>query len=724
MLPQGSAQGAAQPPLPERAAAPPPAPHAAPPPALPEKKPPPPPLTPEAAYYADLNRLLAPLIVMAPAPEDLKNVAEATRAVAAHDLIRFRLARDQIKDDAAQRLTDWYRLRSGYGEAAEYRAFLDAHPDWPNRSLMRRRMEERLFTSGGTPAEIRAYFKDGSPETGPGYAALASAALAEGQQAEAHKLAAKAWREFDMPATLETGFLERFGALLTPADHKWRLDDILIDEIRWKRSRNERAAFARRLIPLLPEAARPAAEARLAVFLKTPNAAQLMAKLPADPDDPAKIDWGLVYHRIQMLRRADKWADAFALMKKAPTEVEKIVSPDDWWEERRILAMEAIRQNNAKLAYDLVRYAGPLSVNPLKEQAFTAGWIALRHLASPKTAIVHFTTMREAADGPLSRAKSQYWLGRAHTRLGDAAAARQSYEGATREFDTFHGQLARQILKPGPQSLPVGPPATPTAEEVKRFTTSDAVRATVIAQKAGLSGIITRTFMANLRRIAPSEAGFAMGAHLAEALGDTQMSLRIGKSAIAQGKNLAYYAYPVHPFPAYTPLRPPPESAILLAIARQESEFNPTIVSGAGARGLLQVMPITARHVCRDYKIKCDISKLNSDKPYNAKLASAYIADRMAEFSGSYVLTLSGYNAGPGRTRQWIRQLGDPRDANVDPLDWIERIPFQETREYVAKVLSNIQVYRARLGEGEKALRLTDDLARARRLPARAATGN
>jgi soluble lytic murein transglycosylase len=170
----------------------------------------------------------------------------------------------------------------------------------------------------------------------------------------------------------------------------------------------------------------------------------------------------------------------------------------------------------------------------------------------------------------------------------------------------------------------------------------------------------------------------------------------------------------VHALPDYKPLRPPPETAFLLGLARQETEFNTGIVSGAGARGILQVMKGTANHVCHVYKIKCNHKRLVSDASYNTMIASAYVADRMAEFSGSYVLGLSSYNAGPGRTRQWIREFGDPRKAGIDPIDWIERIPIAETRRYVGKVLSNIQIYRARLGEEATALRLDEDLARAR----------
>ena len=207
-------------------------------------------------------------------------------------------------------------------------------------------------------------------------------------------------------------------------------------------------------------------------------------------------------------------------------------------------------------------------------------------------------------------------------------------------------------------------------------------------------------------------------------MGDTQSSVRIGKYAIARGLNLMYYAYPIHAMPSYQALRVPPEPAMLLGVARQESEFNVATLSGAGARGLLQVMPITARHVCKDYRVKCEIERLSSDPAYNAMMASAYIGDRMDEFAGSYVLTIAGYNAGPGRARQWIKEFGDPRTSAIDPLDWIHRIPFEETREYVQKVLANIQIYRARLGDEATALRLKADLKRTAPSTRRAAAGD
>ncbi|MCK5495791.1 MAG: transglycosylase SLT domain-containing protein, partial [Hyphomicrobiaceae bacterium] len=340
--------------------------------------------------------------------------------------------------------------------------------------------------------------------------------------------------------------------------------------------------------------------------------------------------------------------------------------------------------------------------------------IALRYLKDANAAEKYFAAYTKSADGPLSRAKSNYWLARALEAKGNSELAAQHYRAAARERGTFHGLLAAQKLDPGRKSFPITAPAEPTPQQIARFNELDVVKAVAIAHKSKAGRSIARIFLHHIRTLEENEAWSAMVAHLAREIGDTQTSVRIGKAAIARGQNLIYYSYPVHALPDYKPLRSPPETAFLLGLARQETEFNTQIVSGAGARGILQVMKATARHVCRDYKIKCSNKRLLTDPSYNTMIASAYVADRLRDFSGSYVLGLSSYNAGPGRTRQWIREFGDPRTSKIDPIDWIERIPIKETRRYVAKVLANIQVYRARLGDEATALRISTDLNRAR----------
>lgn len=667
--------------------------------------------SPEAQYMAKLDQLIAPVRDFIPAPQDVQKLKESVR-LQGIDAAAARDARAEIAEPALKRLAEWLSLRAGVGEPTEFMAFLANNPAWADRQTLIRRAEEQLFTQGGSAQKIKSFFKDGEPKTGAGFAALASAYLAEGDETKARELATNAWRNFELAASLEHGFLERFRPLLSEADHRRRLDRILVDEVRFGAERTERAALAKRMISLLPQAEHAKIDARIAIFLRAKQAAQMMAAVPAEPQGQP-IDWGFQYQKLQLFRRNNQMDEAWKILKAAPTDAEAITSPDDWWIERRGAAYEALKAGDAKFAYDLVSNAGQLSANPLKDQSFMAGWIAMRFLKRPADAIKHFEASRAAADGPLSEARADYWLARAFEAVGRADDAMKSYAGAAKQADTFHGQLAQhKLASSGPIGFKTKLPAEPTAEEVKLFNSLDAVRAAVAVTKLGLDRSVRVSLFGHLRNHLKTEGEVAMLAHLASALGDHQTSLRVGKTGIARGMNLTLYAYPLHAFPAYTPLRDPPEPAVLLGIARQETEFNNAIVSSAGARGLLQVMPITAQHICRDHRIKCEIGRLITDNSYNAMIASAYIGDRMAEFRGNYVLTLAGYNAGPGRARQWMREFGDPREPNVDPIDWIERIPIEETRDYVKKVLANVQVYRARLGE-EQALRLEQDLVRA-----------
>lgn len=670
---------------------------------------PPKPKTPEDTYLAKLDGLIAPVRDLAISDEDAKHLKEIAKPGAVAAAIA---AKGEIKDSSARKLAEWLLLRGGVGEISAYQAFLADSEGWPQRWLLVRRVEEKLLSGGGSTAEIKAHFGKFRPETGAGWAALASAHLIDGEEDKAKAAAVKAWREYDLPPSLETGFLERFEKLLSPADHRRRLDRILVDEVRFQSQRNERATRARRLLPRLSDEEKKKAEARIAVLLRSRTATKLLAALPAQKEGEP-VDWGLAYQRVQHMRRTGNMEGAWKLLLSAPADEESLISPDDWWVERRAAAQAALKAGKHQLAYDLAKEAGPLSENPLKDQTFLAGWIALRHLKKPGVALKHFEASRKAADGPLSRARGDYWWGRALEAMGRKDEARKRYAQAAKEDDTFHGLLSLQKLDPsGPLALPIKLPKMPSAEEVATFNARDAVRALVLVAKLDLDPQIRRAFFGQLRYFLTNEAEMAMLAHLGRALGDVQSSLRVAKLGIGRGMNLAIYGYPMHTFPDYEPLREPPEKAFLLGIARQETEFNPTIISSAGARGLLQVMPITARHICRDYKIKCEIPRLMTDHAYNAQIASAYIADRMREVRGSYVLGLVSYNAGPGRARQWIRELGDPRAAGADPIDWIETIPIEETRLYVEKVLSNIQVYRARLGE-KTPLRLMQDLARA-----------
>lgn len=662
----------------------------------------------EKAFLARMDKVIAPLPDYNLAADDAASIKAAIKAMPSGDADKLKELQSGISDPVGRKLVQWLGLRRGQGRAADYLKFLAENPQWPSRDMLQRRMEETLFEEGGDTEVIATYFKDGAARSPAGMAVLASVHLAHGEKNEARALAAKVWREEELADGLEKGFLARFGPLLTEQDHKWRLDRLLIENVRYKTDRLKRAQQAKRVIALLSPAEQKIAHARLSIFMHKGD-----GKTPLAGPQKGTTDWGAVFHKIQQHRRAERLEEAAKLMRSAPRDPAVVANLDEWWVERRGLAYQALKANKPKLAYELVRDAGPIGVNALNDQSFMAGWIALRYLKDAKSADKHFSLLVSNADGPLTRARANYWMGRTAEALGDKPRARASYEQAARFKDTFHGLLAIQKLSPDARELKFEAPAMPSPELTKRFLANDAVQAVALAGKVGVDRHLIRILLLNAAKIENDEAWAAMAAHLARATGDTQTGVRIGKAAIAAGHNLYYYSYPVHALPSYTPLRKPPETAYLLGLARQETEFNSDTVSGAGARGILQVMKITANHVCRDYKLKCSHSRLLTDTSYNTMIASAYVADRLDEWEGSYVLGLPSYNAGPGRTRQWVKEFGDPREGQIDPIDWIERIPFEETRNYVAKVLSNIQVYRARLGE-KAPLRLDQDLSRAR----------
>lgn len=664
----------------------------------------------EREFRAAVAEMAKEILPPAPDREEAKRIVQALVHIRNRNLAEARVLQEQVTDPIGKRLIDWLALRVGYGAAEDYVRFLSAHPHWPDETLLRRRMEQALFKTGGDVAWIRSVFERWPPVSSVGLAVQASAALARGDKTAAEPIARSAWCRLDLPSSFEDDFLSRLGSLLRTEDHVCRLEHLLITHLRGRGARASRAGRMRPVIKLLPDTLQPKYTARLSMFLRQPSARDFIEKVP----QAQRVgDAGFAFQYAAWLRRSKKHAAAWDVLAGIGGDAPGLVNRDAWWTERRAQAVNALKEKRYKVAFDLVRRAIPDDVNDAKDQAFFAGWIALNYLRQPRAAIEHFARMRKLADGPLSRSKSAYWLAAAHRRAGDRKTARVHLRDAAGIRDTFHGLLARETLgQRGKLALAL--PPRPSQDDVAALKSSELLKAAILTQRLGLDRLLyTLRFFRDVGENLKTPGQFVLMAQLGRELGDGQLEVRFGKAGVAAGHPLYIYAYPIDLLPAYKPLRDPVEPAMLLAIARQESEFNTRIVSRAGARGLLQVMPITARHICRQYKIPCRISELLRDPVYNARIASAYIADRKDDFGGSYILTLTGYNAGPGRTRQWLGTLGDPRERQVRPLDWIYRIPFGETRRYVQKVLSNVQVYRARLGQ-KNPLRLVRDMRRGR----------
>lgn len=603
-----------------------------------------------------------------------------------------------ISDPVARKLAEWAYLRS-YNTNPSFQRFANfiaANPAWPHVPMFRRRAENALWDDRIDFATVRSFFEKNAPTTAKGKFMLARAYQAQGEQARAQQLVSSAWREDDFSSAVERIALETLGSLLTPEDFKVRMNARLYADD---------AAAGLRAAEHLGGTDLAIAKARAAVIEKAKNAKALLDGIPAaDRKDP-----GYIFSRAMWLRRADKIAEASHLMLSAPIDPKALIDPDQWWIERRLLVRKLLDDGDYKTAYKVARdSASPPKGNYRVDQHFTAGWIALRYLHDPATAASHFAHIPEGTDNPHALSRAGYWQGRAAEALGQKTQAKAFYEAAAVHSATYYGQLARARL--GLPDLGLRPPVQFTTEERAALANLEVVRAVEILYALDEKDIIPPIF-AELGESATDLAGMAMLCDVAARHDDGRSMLLLGKGALSRNLPLDHYAFPTIGLPDYKPIAPAIDAAVTYAIARQESHFNQKVVSPAQAMGFMQVTPAAAKDTARRFKAVYDKARLLTDPVYNMQMGAAELSALIDNYRGSWILTFAGYNAGRGRVKQWIASLGDPRDPKVDPIDWVERIPISETRNYVQRIMENLQVYRARFGGGNK-LAIEADLRR------------
>lgn len=592
--------------------------------------------------------------------------------------------RHQIRDVAGRKLAEWAILRTDDDvlNFAQYAEFIRANPRWPGVDVFRRRAEARLWSERREPGAVLAHFSNQEPLGVLGKLAMARALLARGDRAAARKYVRSAWRENDFSVHLESQVLETFGPLLTRDDHKARMDTRLYaDDL----------GTAMRAASRLGAADVAIVKARGAVNRKAKNARGMLDAVPtAARNDPAHL-----FNRIQWLRRSDHVREAAELMLQAPRDPRVIRDADAWWTERRILVRNLLDDGKTQMAYRIASDAALPSKESLRvDQPFTAGWIALRYLRDHQAAERHFERIPQITDHPTSLARAGYWLGRVAEAAGRNDEARRHYGEAARRSSAYYGQLAGARL--GRRTIPVRRPPALSRKQRADQDGRELVRAVELLYLTGNRDLVL-AFVADLDRI---EIGVLT--RIAETIArhrDARGMLAVGRGALARGLAFDRYAFPNIGLPQYASIGPKADTSLVYAIARAESAFNPTVISPAKAMGLMQVTPATGRTIARRLGMKFDPKRLLKDPSYNVQLGSAQIAHLVNTYDGNHVLAFVGYNAGPGRVKQWIARYGDPRDPTVDVVDWVERIPFTETRIYVQRVMENLQVYRARFDE-------------------------
>ncbi|WP_316229568.1 lytic transglycosylase domain-containing protein [Bradyrhizobium sp. SZCCHNR1070] len=594
-----------------------------------------------------------------------------------------------IEDPAARKLVEWFMLRHSESMAnfSRYAAFIRDNPAWPNVSLMRRRAEACLWQQKSDAATVRDFIGD-RPASAKGRLALARVLLAEGDADAAARWVRKVWQSEDLSERTEADVIEGFGALLASEDHRARMD---------RRLGAKDFSGAMRAAHRLGGDEVSIVKACLAVKGDEKKAPGLLDDVPA----AARSDLGYVLCRIQWLMRHDRIADATQLMLTAPRATMALQDTDEWWRSRRVLARKLLDLGQFKEAYQVARQAAPPQNEYYRaEWHFLAGWIALRYLNEPETARAHFVHVDEGSVNPIVLARANYWRGRAAEEIGDAEAMHAAYQAAARYSTAYYGQLARAKL--GLDGVELRAPQAGPDDDAA--PADERVRAAEMLYRLNEQNVVL-SFVTDLAEQSTDvPALVALGA-LAGRHNDARAMLQIGKTALARGLAMDHFAFPTIGIPEHKPIGLAIDSSVIYSVARTESAFDQRDRSSANAVGLMQVTPEAGRDTAKRFGVGYDWDRLVSDPVYNTQMGAAELSALLREYKGSHIMTFAAYNAGRGRVQDWVKQHGDPRDPAVDPVDWVERIPFAETRNYVQRVIENVQVYRARFEAIEVAKR-------------------
>ncbi len=590
----------------------------------------------------------------------------------------------KIQEPLMQDIALWM-IYSKDGSTSDFQAlsiFTDDPLNWPRQANLTRNAEKVL---PGTlrNQQVLEWFKDRAPRSYNGLTRYVSALDSTGQKEKAETTIKKFWIEQYLGKTDEKKFINKYKSIITAQDHIDRLDVLI-----W----NKHFVAAQRQLPRVSKDHQNLAKARIALLTDKGNVDglinQVSAKLKKDP--------ALIYARARWRLRANKNQETIELLDPPiPTARQA----DKWWPIRHWAARKVLVQKDYEKAYRIASGHGLTQGVGFAEGEFLAGWIALRKLSMPRRAYTHFHHLYNGVKSPISKARASYWAGRAAKDIGHDDWATRWYNLAATHQTTFYGQQASYELGQEP-AINIAHKKIDAAQEAA-FSNKKIVRAIKLLDQLGEDKLVI-TFLTRLRLDAQTDEDHILAAELANKVSHPNIALRTAKSARQKGILLPDLLYPEMQIDAIKGSNAEP--ALVLALIRQESEFNHKAISHAGARGLMQLMPATAKSVAKKEKLSYKKRQLTDDPTYNIQLGTAYLSDLIGSFDGSYVMALAGYNAGPHRVRKWVKDYGDPRHSNINIIDWMEQIPFNETRNYVQRILESHVIYRSKLKQNNTAI--------------------
>ena len=595
------------------------------------------------------------------------------------------LAHDPLPREALH----WLAIIKGADGAnfGEITHFITAHSDWPGQNALEEAAEEAM--TGVPDGTLEAWFTTHPPISVAGKLRQADIWIAVGRADEAQARIRTVWINSDVSAFDERSMYQRYHEYLRLDDDVQRLDRLL-----W----SGQVAAAQRMLPLVPPGVQAVAQARIALLTFAGNADSLVDNVPAE----YRNDIGLLYDRIRWRRIKNLDDSALDLLVVAPSDQ---AHATQWANERQIMARRALAIGRPDLAFRVAEQQQASSGQNFADLEFLSGWIALRFLHQPDVAYAHFVKLYNAATLPITIARGAYWAGRAADAMEYHQLAAAWFDTAAERFTTYYGQLAASM--PGVAATKASREPQPSVAETNAFNRRELVRLTRDLGAAGADEVVTPFFRHLLQNAAGADQYMLM-ARLAHEIDRPDLEVEAAKRASYAGINLIAEGYPIPTIPKGGNV----ETPLLLAITRQESAFSHEAVSRVGARGLMQLMPHTASLIAKALHLRFSQKRLTNDRGYNVTLGRAYLDQLLSKFSGSYVLSIAAYNAGPSHVQDWMSLYGDPRADGVNVIDWIESIPYSETRNYVQRVLENLQIYRMRLGQTGSTFTLASDLKR------------
>jgi len=573
-------------------------------------------------------------------------------------------------------ILEWHRLREAEGSFEDTLAFLERRPNWPGLKLLRKRSEAAI-PHRYAPEKILEFFAAQPPQTGKGALRQAEALSATGRTEDAKAQIALAWVSLSLTEDERVAFVERYGEIIKP--YTWDRANTLL----WRGATKE----ATMMLPLLTSDQQKLASARIGLRRNQNGVDALIEAIPAN----LRTDPGLAYERFLWRANKGRNQDASDLLLEYSKGADSLGQPARWGSWRRVLARWSMRDGKSKQAYRLAANHHISEGSDRNDLEWLAGYIALRKLNDPATAFKHFQAFRGGVETPISLGRAGYWIGRAHEALGQPDEANAAYQFAGEYQTSFYGLLAAERAGMSMDPKLTGNEPFPPFNSAAFWGNSvmQAVRLLHAADELYWA----ERFIVHLAESLTREELGQLGAW-AESVGEPHLQVMIAKKAARQGVVIERAYYPTPDIGRGNPTVP---RALELAIARRESEFDPVVVSRAGARGLMQLMPGTASDMAKRLEMPYSLSRLTEDPAYNTRLGSEYLAKLIEDFNANPVLVSVGYNAGPRRSEQWSERFGNVRASSTDIVDWIEHIPFRETRNYVMRVAESLPVYRARL---------------------------